>query len=168
MNTRKLTFTALLVAVAIILSVIEGMFVFVPAIPGIKVGLSNIAVMFAIFFIDKRTALSIAVLKSLFALITRGAMAGLLSMSGGIVSIFVMIALPYIWKNISTAIVSVLASISHNLAQFAVISIIYAPMSMLPYLPVLLISGTIFGVANGIFLHAIRPALLRLMKGHEK
>lgn len=161
-NTKNLTLTALLCAVALVLSFIEGSFVFVPQCPGVKVGLSNVAVMFALFFIGKKTAFSISLLKSLFALLTRGAMAGLLSLSGGIASICVMIILSCVFKGVSTACISVFAALTHNLAQFAVISVVYAPASMLPYLPLLIVSGAVFGVANAIFLHAVRPALSKL------
>ncbi len=165
-NTKKLTLTALLCAVALVLSFIEGAFVFVPQCPGVKVGLSNIAVMFALFCIDKKTAFSISILKSLFALLTRGAMAGLLSLSGGIASILVMIILALVFKGASTACISVFAALTHNLAQFAVISLVYSPVSMLPYLPLLIVSGTVFGIANAIFLHGVKPALTRI--GGEK
>ena len=160
-DTKKLTLTALLCAVAIVLSFIEGMFVFVPQVPGVKVGLSNIAVMFALFFLDKKTGVAIGLLKSLFALVTRGAMAGLLSLAGGLSSIFVMIILLKLFKS-STSVISISAALTHNIAQFGVISIVYAPMSMLPYLPILIISGIAFGVANAIFLHAVTPALSKL------
>jgi len=162
MNTKKLTLTALLTATALVLSIVEGMFVFVPQCPGVKVGLSNIAVMFALFFLDKKTAFAIGFLKSFFALVTRGAMAGLLSLSGGISSIIVMIILISFTKDSSTSIVSIAAALTHNIAQFGVISIVYAPMSMLPYLPILIISGIVFGIANAVFLHAVTPALSKL------
>lgn len=161
-NTKKLTLTALLCATALVLSFIEGMFVFIPQCPGVKVGLSNVAVMFALFCMDKGTAFSINILKALFALLTRGAMAGLLSLSGGVASICIMIILSFVFKGASVSCISVFAALTHNLAQFAVISIVYSPASMLPYLPLLIISGIVFGVANALFLHGIRPALLRL------
>lgn len=161
-DTKRLTLTALLCAAALVLSVIEGAFVFVPQCPGVKVGLSNIAVMFALFFMNKRTAFSISVLKALFALLTRGAMAGLLSLTGGVASICVMILLSFIFKGASSAVISVFAALTHNLAQFGVISIVYEPASILPYLPVLIISGIVFGVVNALFLHGVRPALAKL------
>ena len=162
MKTKKLTLTALLTATALVLSIVEGMFVFIPQCPGVKVGLSNIAVMFALFFLDKKTAFAIVFLKAVFALVTRGAMAGLLSLSGGISSIFVMIILMSIFKDASTSVISISAALTHNLAQFGIISIVYAPMSMLPYLPILIISGIVFGIANAIFLHGVTPALSKL------
>lgn len=161
-NTKRLTLTALLCAVALLLSFIEGMFVFIPQFPGVKVGLSNIAVMFAVFCLNRKTAFSLSILKSLFSLLTRGAMAGLLSLSGGVASVTVMILLSKCFKGTSVASISVFAALTHNIAQFGVISLVYAPISMLPYLPLLIVSGIVFGVVNAVFLHGIRPALLRL------
>ena len=166
MKTKRLTLTALLCALALVLSVVEGSFVIIPQCPGVKAGLSNIVVMFALFFIGKKTAFSISLLKALFALLTRGAMAGLLSLSGGIASICVMILLSYIFKGASSSVISVFAALSHNIAQFGVISIVYAPASMFPYLPLLIVSGTVFGTVNALILHGVSPALKRI--GGEK
>ena len=49
MKTRKITGMALLVSLAMILSYIESLFPPFVAIPGVKVGLANIAVVFALY-----------------------------------------------------------------------------------------------------------------------
>jgi heptaprenyl diphosphate synthase len=70
-------------ALTLVLNLVENM---IPPItglpPGVKLGLSNIVVMYCLFNVNKTTAFSIASLKSVFVLITRGATAGLLSFAG--------------------------------------------------------------------------------------
>lgn len=163
--TKKLVLTALLFAVALVLSVVENSFSPVTFIaPGVKLGLSNIAVMYALFFLEGKQAFTIAVLKALFVFITRGPIAGLLSLSGGILSLVVMILLLLIFKDkISYLILSIFGSVTHNVGQFIVISLIYTNMYLWVYLPVLLVAGVIAGIATSTLLRFILPAFKRLV-----
>jgi heptaprenyl diphosphate synthase len=164
-KTKQLVLTALLFAVALVLSIVENSFPPITGgIPGVKLGLSNIAVMFALFFLYKRQALIIAVLKALFVLITRGPIAGLLSLGGGVLSIAVMSLLLWIFKDrITYLILSIFGSVSHNIGQFVIISFIYTNMYLWLYLPVLLIAGIAAGLATSTLLRFILPALKRLV-----
>ena len=164
MKTKKLTTIALLSSLALILGFIEGQFVIIPACPGIKLGLSNTAVMFTLLFMDKKSAYSIAVLKALFAFATRGIMAGILSLSGGLVSISVILIILLLNKNTSFASLSITGALFHNLAQFTVIHIVYRGASFLPYLPLLIVSGIVFGVMNALLLKTTFPYLKKVIK----
>ncbi len=166
-KTKLLVLTALLFAVALVLSIVENSLpsisFFIP-VPGVKLGLSNIAVMYALFFLNKKPAFAIAVLKGLFVAMTRGPIAGLLSFSGGVLSVIVMSLLMYLFRNkISYLALSIFGSITHNVGQFIVISLIYTNMYLWAYLPVLLISGVIAGIATSILLRFILPAFNRLV-----
>lgn len=165
-HTRAIALTGLLFAIAIVLSVIEGSLPpVVASVPGIKLGLSNIAVMYALFFLKKRQAYAIAVLKALFVLGTRGFVAGILSLSGGILSLTVMAVLMLLFRErVSCLVLSISGAISHNAGQFTAISIIYTNIYMWGYFPVLLISGVIAGCATAVLLRLILPALNRLKK----
>ncbi len=166
-KTKLLVLTALLFAVALVLSIVENSLpsvsFFLP-VPGVKLGLSNIAVMYALFFLNKKPAFAIAVLKGLFVVMTRGPIAGLLSFSGGVLSVIVMSLLMYLFRNkISYLALSIFGSITHNVGQFIVVSLIYTNMYLWVYLPVLLISGVIAGIATSILLRFILPAFNRLV-----
>ena len=64
-KTRRLALTSLLFAMALILSIVENSLPpILVTVPGVKFGLSNIAVMYALFFLRKKEAFSIAILKS--------------------------------------------------------------------------------------------------------
>lgn len=162
MTTKKITTTALLSSLSLVLAFIEGQFIIIPACPGVRLGLSNVAVMFALLFIDKKTAFGIAFIKALFAFATRGAMAGVLSLSGGVFSISVLSVL--LLLNASLSVSSVFGALSHNLAQFTVITLVYGGVSFIPYLPILIASGVVFGSANAVLLRVITPYFKRIMK----
>lgn len=162
-KTKRMVLTAMLFSVAIVLSIIESMLPAPIPVPGVKFGLSNIVVMYALFFLRKQDAFLIAILKGIFAGMTRGVVAGLLSASGGVSSIIVMLLLMKTFKEKgSLFLYSMFGALAHNLGQFVVISIIYTNIGILYYLPVLIIAGIIAGMVTAILLSVIMPALKRL------
>ncbi len=162
--TRRLVHAGLIFALAIVLTIAENALPPLPLpVPGVKFGLSNIAVMYAMIFLNKGQAYSIAVLKALFVFMTRGLIAGILSLSGGILSLTVMLLLLIISRErISYMLLSIFGAIAHNLGQFTAITVIYAGMYMWAYLPVLLVSGVLAGIITATLLRFIIPALKRL------
>ena len=75
-KTIRLTVLSLLCALAIVLSVVDSAIPAMPFMPpGAKLGLSNIATMYAASFFGLIPALIIAIVKSLFVGLTRGLMA---------------------------------------------------------------------------------------------
>lgn len=163
-KTQAMVLTSLIFATALVLAVLENSMPPVPAaVPGVKFGLSNIAVMYALFFLGKRQAYTIGILKSLFVFTTRGGIAALLSLSGGILSITVMILLSVLFREkISYLILSIFGAVFHNIGQFAVITVIYSGMSLWAYFPVLLISGLAAGIVTSTLLKFLMPAFQRL------
>lgn len=163
-KTQMLVLTSMIFAAALVLAIVENMLPPLPiAVPGVKFGLSNIAVMYALFFLGKKEAYTIGVLKSIFVFITRGGIAGLLSLSGGILSITVMILLIVIFKEkVSYLMISIFGAVFHNVGQFIVITVVYTGINMWVYLPVLLISGLAAGIVTSTLLRFIMPAFQRL------
>ena len=71
-NVYRLTGLALLFALSVVLMLLENMIPPLPALPpGVKLGLSNIAVMYCLFYMGKENAFILLVLKSLFVFLTR-------------------------------------------------------------------------------------------------
>lgn len=90
--TKKLTISALLVALAMILSYVEVLIPFNFGIPGIKLGLANLVVVVALYLLNARQALMISVVRILLVSFTFGNMAALLySITGGLLSFAVMV-----------------------------------------------------------------------------
>jgi len=164
-KTKVMIFTGLLFAIALILSLVESIFPVMPmVVPGVKFGLSNIIVMYAIFFLGAREAYFIAILKAIFVFFTRGFIASTLSLSGGLLSITCMLLALFLLKEkISIIGISIIGAVSHNIGQFIVVSIIYVGISLWFYLPVLLISGVITGLLTATLLKILLPVLKRLV-----
>lgn len=164
-KTQQMVLAAMIFATALVLAIIENLLPPLPiAVPGVKFGLSNIAVMYALFFLGSKQAYAIAILKALFVFITRGAIAGALSLSGGILSITIMLILLFVFRDrITYLIISIFGAVFHNIGQFFVIILLYTGVNIWPYFPVLLVSGVIAGMVTSTLLRFILPALLRLV-----
>lgn len=161
--TKKLTISALLVALAMILSYVEVLIPFNFGIPGIKLGLANLVVVVALYLLDTRQALMISVVRILLVAFTFGNMASLLySIAGGLLSFIVMVLVKNI-KGLSTMGVSVAGGISHNIGQIIVAVFVVKNMNLFFYLPVLMIAGIItgflIGLVAGLIIPSVRKAL---------
>lgn len=168
-KTRKIAVLGLLSALALALSAIEWAFPTAGLLPpGVKLGLSNIVTMFTAYFWGFSGGGVIVLIKGAFAFITRGAVAGLLSFSGGILSAFVICLMFKIKRNpFGFMGISILGAVCHNAMQITVISLItMSPAYM--YLPVLIISAVITGMINGILLKGIFPYMKRIFQRKEE
>ncbi len=162
--SKTVALTGIFGAVALVLSFFEKfMLAALPLPPGVKPGLSNIAVLFALSSFGLPYALGIVVIKAGFSLLLSGPVAALLSLFGGICSSIVMYLLLKIKKRgLSYTGISVVSAVVHNLAQLTAASLLVGSFVYKPYLPVLLLSGILFGTVTGILLNAVLPALEKL------
>ena len=145
------------------LSFIEGTLTIPGLLPGMKLGLANIVVMYALFFMGPRQALVLDVLKALFVFLVSGFTAGLLSLCGGLLSLLVMWVLYYLLPVRPTGcILSVCGALAHNIGQLLGAGLILSSAMSLYYAPVMLVLGLIMGALTSLTLKAILPALGRL------
>ena len=160
-KTKRTAGLGLMFALAIVLQFVENL---IPSpfsfAPGIRLGLSNIVTMFCLFTFGLPDALLIALLKGLFALVTRGPAAGILSAAGGIASVIVMRLMKETGS--SRGLISVLGAVTHNLAQLLAECLMMKSSAAMYYLPVLVISGIIMGSLTALVLKAVTPYLDRL------
>lgn len=92
---HSIALSGLLFALAMALSFVEGTLVLPGLLPGMKLGLANIVVMYALFFMGPKQALVLDLLKALFVFLVSGWTAGFLSLCGGLLSLLVMWLLYY-------------------------------------------------------------------------
>lgn len=162
-NTKNLALSGLLFALAMALSFLESSIApMLGLMPGVKIGLANIVVMYALFFMGTRQAFTLVLLKAFFVLLTRGAVAGLLSLSGGVLSLIVMLILYKLPRRPTYFIISVCGALSHNLGQLAAVSLVLNTPLALASAPVLILSGLGMGLVTSASLNALLPALERL------
>ena len=162
-NVLMLCRVGLLCAVALVLSVIENM---VPvldfSLPGMKLGLSNIAVMFALELCPLPWALSIVVVKALFALVTRGAVAFMMSFTGSLLAALGMYLLIRSKKPcFGCFAVGVGGAFMHNMGQFAVAMVLVSD-AVLMYLPVLCAASFVTGTLSALVYFVVMPPLKKI------
>lgn len=162
-QTRRLTQLAFLGTLALVISGLEWMIPPLPMLPpGAKPGLSNIVTMYAAGSVGLIPALVIALIKGLFAGITRGFTAFLMSALGGLLSTLAMGLLLRCKANPFGLVgVGILGAVTHNAAQLLVACALTTP-AVVGYAPILLIFSLITGTATGLILRAALPALNRL------
>lgn len=149
-NTKKLTALALTVSFALILSFIESRIPAFVAIPGIKVGLANIAVIFTLYKFGIKEAVTVSLIRVLLVSTLFGNPISLIySVCGAILSLSVMILLKKLTP-LTTVTVSVCGGVMHNIGQIATASFMLGTNVVAYYLPFLLLSGTIAGIAVGV------------------
>ena len=141
-KTHEIALSGLLFALAMALSFIEGTLVIPGLAPGMKLGLANIVVMYALFFMGARQALYLDLLKALFVFLVSGWTAGFLSLCGGLLSLLVMWVLYYKLPFRPTwFILSVCGALSHNIGQLLGAGLILSSAMSLYYAPVMLVLG---------------------------
>ena len=162
-KTKRIALSGLLFALAMALSFVEGTLTIPGLLPGMKLGLANIVVMYALFFMGPKQALVLDILKALFVFLVSGATAGFLSLCGGLLSLAVMWLLYYHFPVRPTwFILSVCGALGHNIGQLLGASVILSTAVSLYYAPVMLVLGLIMGALTSLTLKAILPALGRL------
>lgn len=149
-NTKKLAALAVTVALAMVLSFLESRIPAFVAIPGIKVGLANIAVIFTLYKFGTRDAAVVSVIRVLLVSLLFGTTVSLwYSLAGATLSFILMLVLKKLTP-LSVVTVSVVGGISHNIAQIGVACLLLETNVIMYYLPFLLLSGVIAGIAVGI------------------
>lgn len=150
METRKIARMGLLVALSMILSYVESLIPAFVAVPGVKVGLANIVVIFALYTLGPIEALIVSLLRVILSSFLFGSVLSLLySLSGALLSLSGMILMKKL-KIFSTTVVSVTGGVLHNVGQILVACLVLETDVLLYYLPVLILSGTITGAVIGI------------------
>ena len=150
METRKIARMGLLTALALILSYVESLIPAFVAVPGVKMGLANIVVVFALYTLGPGEAAIVSIIRVLLSSLLFGSILSLsYSAAGAIISLLSMIIMMKT-KIFGVTSVSVTGGVFHNLGQILVACLVLETDVLLYYLPVLILSGTITGAVIGI------------------
>lgn len=147
-RTKKLTLCAIFTALALGLSFVERFIPLPIFLPGIKLGLANVVTLVALCILDRRSAFAILTARCLLGSLFGGLTGLAFSLSGGLVSLGVMI-LALGSKKLSLYGVSVLGAAAHNIAQILVAMGLMASPLVGAYLPWLLVASVVTGVLTG-------------------
>ena len=148
MKTKKIALTAMCVALAMILSYVESLLPS-PGVPGVKLGLANLVVIFALYKLGWGEAAGISLLRVFLVALLFGHAASLMySAAGAVLSLAGMIALKKT-DRLSCVAVSVIGGVLHNIGQILMAWLLMG-RNVVYYLPVLIVSGVGAGVAIGV------------------
>ena len=147
--SRALTRYALLVALAMVLSWLESMVPLSLAVPGVKLGLANLVVIFTLYKLGPRQAAAVSLVRVLLVTFTFGnAFSFAYSLAGAALSLLVMLLLQRTGK-FSMLGVSIAGGVCHNIGQILVAMAVLGTAELMWYLPALLAAGIAAGVCIG-------------------
>lgn len=150
MKTKKVAFLGLSIALAMILSFVESQVPALVAIPGIKVGLPNLVMVFMLYRVGWKETVIVSIIRIILVSMLFGNVQTLtFSIAGAVLSLLSMILLKKLnWFSCIT--VSIVGGIFHNVGQILAACFWTQTAEVAYYLPVLLISGTVAGALIGI------------------
>lgn len=150
MKAKRVTFLGLSIALAMILSFVESQIPALVAIPGIKVGLPNIVMVFLLYRVGWKETVIVSIIRIILISMLFGNVQTLtFSIAGAVLSLLGMILLKKL-NLFSCITVSIMGGVLHNVGQILAACFWTQTAQIAYYLPVLLISGTIAGTLIGI------------------
>ena len=157
MKVQKMALLGVLTAAAIVIAILES---FIPSIgiPGVKLGLANIVILIILYELGIVEAIIVNLLRVIVVGFVRGTFLGMgfvMSLTGAVLSLGIMILFHLLIKKFSIVGVSVIGSIFHVGGQILVAMIYLGTAYIVLYLPFLAISAIITGVFVGITAHLI-------------
>lgn len=148
-HARRLARVSLLCACALVLSYLETMIPLPVAVPGIKLGLANVAVVVALYTLDAKSAGAVALVKVFASGFLFGSPMMLAYSLGGTVLAFIgMVALAAV-PGVGLVPVSMLAAVLHNVGQLGVAAMALQTPAVFINLGVLGVAACVTGGITG-------------------
>lgn len=160
-KTKRMAFAGLLTTFALLLSYIESLIPFVTGIPGMKLGLANVAIVLVIYLYDYRMAILINVVRIVLAGLLFGNFFSILySLAGAALSLCAMM----LFKKMRFSMmgVSMTGGVFHNVGQLLVAVLVVYNGNLFYYLPYLLLAGLVTGWLVGIVSGTVYPYIREL------
>lgn len=150
-RTRRLTTLSLLTAVALITFIIESQLPPLTAIPGIKLGLSNVVTLAAMYLVGPAGALMTLLARIFLGSIVTGQTGALAySLTGGGLSYLVLLALRPRFSLGQLWVVSAFCAMVHNWGQILAAVVITGTPELWWYGLILTASGIVTGLFTGL------------------
>ena len=161
---KRVALAGIFVSLALIFSYVESLIPFNFGIPGIKLGLANVVVVTGLYLMKLPDVCLISLIRIFVSGLLFGNMMSLIySLSGGILSLIVMILLRKTGK-FSVIGVSIAGAVCHNAGQIAAAILVTGVPVIAYYLPVLIVVGLVTGAVMGIIASRVLVILTRSIK----
>ncbi len=149
MNTKKTAILGLVLAYALILSYIESLIPFFGGVPGMKMGLPNMAIVYLLYEYGKAEGILVNILRIVLSGLMFGNLFGILFSVAGAVISFAVMCLVKKTDIFDIKGVSICGGVAHNIGQLLIAAFVVKTTGIVYYLPLLLISGSVCGYLNG-------------------
>ncbi|MFA5407486.1 MAG: Gx transporter family protein [Bacilli bacterium] len=167
MKLRKITQLSMLLSLSVVLSLFESMIpILGNIIPGAKLGLANVVILFAIYVYGLKDALTLSLLRVLLVGILRTGLFNIVfffSLGGALLSAIAMYIVSRYTK-LSVVGISIVGAIFHSIGQILVAIIGLNTINIVFYLPYLLI----LSIPTGIIIGMITRQVLTFYKKIER
>lgn len=147
---KRIAVVGVISAFAIILGYVESLISLGFFIPGVKLGLANLAIVTVMYIYGNKAALTVNFIRILISGLLFGNVFSILfSLAGAIIS-FVVMAIIKKTDRFSVMGVSIAGGVSHNIGQIIIAAFVVETYSVVYYVPVLMVSGIITGMIIGL------------------
>ena len=162
-RVQQIAISGLLTSLMLVLGLVERQFPLTAAIPGIKLGLANSVLLYALYMMGVRQSIVLMLLKALMSwLIYTNLSAMFYSLGGGALSLLAMVVLSRV-NGVSIVGVSALGAVFFNVGQILVaVFMLNTPQLLMTYLPILMVSGVVTGILTGIVAQMVMKHLRHL------
>ncbi len=151
MKTKKLTLMALLTAIALTIFLVEAQIPAVVPLPGVKLGLSNIITVFAVFALGPKEAAAILFCRIFLGAIFAGNFSTIFySAAGGTLAILTTIALRRVLARKQLWVAGSLGAVAHSVGQMLMAVLLTGTPSIAVYLPALVGISIVTGLFTGL------------------
>ncbi len=149
LSAQDVALYGLLAGVALIFGYVEALFPLPVPVPGVKLGLGNVAVLFALLTFGEGPGFVVMAVKvTACALLFGNPAVFAFSIAGGLASYAAMLA-AYRVGRFSVVGISTVGGVFHMAGQMAAVAVVLAPRVALAYGPVLLVAGLAAGALTG-------------------
>ena len=163
-KTQRIALSGLLVALMLVLGYVESLLPVAAGIPGIKLGLSNGILIFAVYMLGIPTAFVLMVLKVVLSgLMFGGVSAMMYAFAGGLVSMIFMSLLSRI-KGVHVVVVSMVGGLMHNVGQVGLAMAMLSTPKLMYYMAILMVVGLGCGALTGVCADSVMKHLKKMRK----
>lgn len=162
-SPKRVALCGMLLSLMLILGWVEHMVPLNAAIPGIKLGLSNGVLIFAVYMLDIPTSYVLMALKVVLSAAFLGQPASMMlyGFAGGILSLTAMVLLSRV-KGLHPVTVSMVGGVMHNVGQVGMAILMLGTPNLLYYMAVLMVVGLACGTLTGVCANLVMKHLRKM------
>lgn len=150
-NVKRLSFCALLTAIALTIFMVEAQIPLPIPLPGLRLGLANIVTVYAMFALGPRDTLLILLSRIILGSLFSGGSTFLFSLAGGLCCYLSMLVMRKLLTTDQLWACGGIGAIFHNIGQCLMAIFVYrARQLIMVYLPFLMVTGIVAGLFTGL------------------